>query len=222
MDRPHVLLSVAVSLDGRIDDATPRRLALSNAEDFDQVDRIRAESDAILVGANTIRRDNPRLLVNSETRRAVRLASGRSEYPIKVTVSGSGDLDRDRAFWHTGGHKILYTTDTGLVRAARLGDLADVVALGPRVDLGRLLDDLGTRGVRRLMVEGGGSVHTAFLSAGLADEIRMAVAPLVVGQADAPRFLNPADYPGGPTRRLYLEDVTRLGDMTVLRYFPKR
>ncbi|WP_367131801.1 RibD family protein [Saccharothrix sp. HUAS TT1] len=222
MTRPYVLLSVAVSVDGYIDDCGAARFPLSNAEDFDHVDRVRAESGAIMVGAATIRRDNPRLLVNSAERRAARVAAGRPEYPVKVTVTGSGDLDPARDFWHCGGDKLVYTAATGAGRArAAVGDLAEVVPLGATVDFGALLDDLGARGVDRLMVEGGASVHTAFLSAGLADEIRMAVAPMLIGQAAAPRFVNPARFPGGPARRFHLEDVTRLGDVAVLRYFPR-
>ena len=76
MSRPRVLLSVATSIDGYIDDATPERLLLSNAEDFDRVDEVRSESDAILVGANTIRQDNPRLILRSEQRQAARVAQG--------------------------------------------------------------------------------------------------------------------------------------------------
>ena len=221
--RPHVLLSVAVSVDGHIDDRSGHRFPLSNADDFDHVDRIRAESCAILVGAGTLRADNPRLLVNDPGRRAARVADGRAEFPIKVAVSGSGDLDPEWKFWHHGGEKIVYTTESGALKAsAALGGLADVVALGSTVDFGALLDDLGGRGVDRLMVEGGEQVHTAFLAAGLADEIRMAVAPMLIGQASAPRFVGSADFPGGPAHRFHLEEVTRLGDVAVLRYFPKR
>ena len=223
MTRPHVLLSVAVSVDGYIDDRGADRFPLSNAEDFDHVDQVRAESGAILVGAATIRRDNPRLLVNCARRRAARVARGRPEYPVKVAVTGSGDLDPAKAFWHHGGDKLVYTGDPGYGRAvAAVGGLADVVSLGPSVDFGALLDDLGARGVDRLMVEGGATIHTAFLAAGLADEIRLAVAPMLIGQAAAPRFVNPAEFPGGPARRFHLEDVTKLGDVAVLRYFPKR
>ena len=220
-DRPYTLMSCSVSLDGYLGDRTPR-LALSNQADFDRVDQVRAESDAILIGAGTMRADNPRLLVNGAHRRAARVAEGRPEYPAKVTVTGSGDLDPALKFWHHGGDKIVYTTDSGHGRAVgAVGELADVVSLGSAVDFGALLDDLGSRGVDRLMVEGGGTIHTAFLAAGLADEIRMAVAPMLIGQAAAPRFLNPAEFPGGPARRFHLEDVSKLGDVAVLRYFPK-
>ncbi|MEU9044475.1 MULTISPECIES: dihydrofolate reductase family protein [unclassified Kitasatospora] len=220
--RPFVLLSVAASVDGHIDDTTPDRLLLSNPADFDRVDQVRANSDAILIGGNTLRSDNPRLLVNSEQRRAARVAAGKPEYPLKVTISASGDLSRDLKFWHFGGEKVVYTTDSA---AAKLRDeldgLADVVSTGETVDFGALLDDLATRGVERLMVEGGGQVHTQFLSQGLADEIQLAVAPLVVGDAAAPRFLHPANYPGGSTRRMRLLGTEAVGDVVLLRYAPK-
>lgn len=220
--RPYVLLSVAVSADGYIDDLGAQRFPLSSAEDFDRIDQVRAESSAILLGAATVRRDNPRLLVRSAGRRSARVARGLPEHPLKVTVTGTGDLDPALQFWHDGAGKLVYTTDACRQTAsARLGELAEVVALGPHVAFGDLLDDLGARGVDRLMVEGGGRIHTAFLAAGLADEIRMAVAPMLIGQAAAPRFLNPADFPGSPARRFHLEDVTKLGDVAVLRYFPK-
>ncbi|GAA2806734.1 hypothetical protein GCM10010441_34400 [Kitasatospora paracochleata] len=220
--RPYVLLSAAVSLDGHLDDASPERLLLSNAEDFDRVDELRAGCDAILVGGNTLRRDNPRLLVNSADRRAARTAAGKPAYPLKVTLSARGALPADLAFWHTGGDKVAYTTDAAApALRADLSGLADVVAVGHEVVLGAVLDDLGARGVTRLMVEGGGSVHTQFLAQGLADELQLAVAPLLVGQPDAPRFLGPAAYPGGPRRRMRLLEARTVGDVVLLRYAPK-
>ena len=62
LDRPYTLLSCALSIDGYLGAATPRRLELSNDADFDRVDAVRASCDAILVGAATVRIDNPRLL----------------------------------------------------------------------------------------------------------------------------------------------------------------
>ncbi|MFC8719278.1 RibD family protein [Kitasatospora sp. NPDC057198] len=224
MPRPHVLLSAAVSLDGHLDDASPERLLLSNAEDFDRVDALRADSDAILVGGGTLRADNPRLLVASAERRAGRVAAGRPEHPLKVTLSASGRLDPELRFWHTGGAKLAYTTDATapVLRAALAGAPGtEVVGLGAEVPLGAVLDDLGARGVGRLMVEGGGGVHTRFLAEGLADELHLAVAPLLVGQAGAPRFLSPAAYPGGPARRMRLLGARTVGDVVLLRYAPK-
>jgi 5-amino-6-(5-phosphoribosylamino)uracil reductase len=141
---------------------------------------------------------------------------------VKVTVSASGDLDPALRVWHHGGDKLVYTTDVGAARlTAPLWGLAEVVSLGAAIDFGELLDDLGRRGITRLMVEGGGQIHTAFLSADLADELLLAVAPILVGDSRAPRFLHPAPYPGGSGRRMDLADVTRVGDIAVLRYLPK-
>lgn len=222
MTRPYVLLSAAASVDGHLDDTSPSRLLLSNSEDFDRVDQVRAESDAILIGANTLRRDNPRLLVNSPERRAARAEQGLPEYPLKVTITGSGDVDRDLKFWHHGDAKLVLTTDQGAEKArANLGDLADVVSTGPAFDWPVALDELGRRGIGRLMVEGGGTIHTQLMEQNLADEVHLAVAPLLVGQADAPRFLAAAEYPGGPTARMKLLEARAIGDVVLLRYAPK-
>ncbi|MGW4631411.1 RibD family protein [Nocardia sp. NPDC004415] len=214
-----MLLSVAASLDGYIDDTSAHRLLLSNSADFDRVDQVRAQSDAILVGASTLRADNPRLLVNSAERRAVRVASGKPEYPVKVTVTETGELDPALKFWHTGGEKLVYTGAAGAARLGeRLAGLAEVVVLGDRPALADLLDDLGARGIHRLMVEGGTGMHTGFLAEGLADEIRLAIAPILVGDTAAPRFVGPALFPGGAQRRLRLTHVEQLGDVAVLNY----
>ncbi|MEU2058312.1 dihydrofolate reductase family protein [Streptomyces bungoensis] len=219
MPYPYVLLSAAVSLDGYLDDTGPDRLLLSSPADFDRVDEVRASADAILVGAGTLRADNPRLLVNSPERRAARRAEGRAEYPLKVTVTASGDLDPDARFWHTGGDKLVYTTDKGADPAARaLGPTADVVALGPELDWRALLEHLhDVRGVRRLMVEGGGTVHTQLLQQGLADELQLVLAPLFVGDPAAPRLFGPGGYQGG---RLRLTETRRIEDVVLMRYEP--
>jgi len=222
MAAPYVLLSCAMSVDGYIDDTSADRLLLSNAEDFDRVDAVRAASGAILVGASTIRRDNPSLLVNSDERRAARVARGLPDYPLKVTVTGTGDLDPDLKFWHDGGEKAVYCPD-GVVAKVRenLGELATIVGTGDTLDLPRMLDDLSGRGVGQLLVEGGSTVHTQFLTAGLADEIHLAIAPFFVGQPDAPRFVGPGTFSNDLHHRMTLADVRAIGDVALLRYLPK-
>ncbi|WP_328426501.1 dihydrofolate reductase family protein [Streptomyces sp. NBC_00443] len=215
---PYVLLSAAVSLDGYLDDTTPERLLLSSPADFDRVDEVRASVDAILIGAGTIRADNPRLLVNSAERRAARVAAGKPEYPLKVTVSASGELDPTANFWHTGGEKIVYTTEKGAERLRRAPVAADVVALGADLDWRGLLRHLReVRGVERLMVEGGGTIHTQLLQQGLADEVQLVLAPLFVGDPDAPRLFGPGGYQGG---RLRLLETRRIEDVVLMRYEP--
>jgi 5-amino-6-(5-phosphoribosylamino)uracil reductase len=211
------------SIDGYIDDASSDRLLLSNEADFDRVDSVRAESDAILIGATTLRRDNPRLLVNSPERRAAREARGQPAYPLKVTITASGQLDSDLKFWHYGGAKLVYTTQAAFPQLhERLGGLTDIVDLGPAIDLPALLDDLATRNINRLMVEGGGTIHTQFLTAGLADEIHLAIAPFFVGDPAAPRFVNAGDFPNDPIHRMTLVEARAIGDIALLRYLPTK
>jgi 5-amino-6-(5-phosphoribosylamino)uracil reductase len=211
-----VILSAAVSLDGYLDDAGPVRLLLSNEADFERVDELRASVDAILVGAGTIRADDPRLLVRSPHLRARRLASGKPGSPLKITLTSSGSLDPGSRFFTSGdGTPLVFVASPGHVAAqATLGSVATVIEAGAPIDLPFVLRDLAGRGVERLMVEGGGTVHTQFLAAGLVDELQLAVAPLLLGSAGGPRFVNPAVF----SLNLELASVRRLDDVVVLRY----
>ena len=92
-ERPYTLLSCGISLDGYLDGATETRLLLSNEADFDRIDSERAASDAILVGAATVRNDNPRLLVRTQARQDARVARGLCGSPMKVTVTRRARLD---------------------------------------------------------------------------------------------------------------------------------
>ncbi|TCO38155.1 5-amino-6-(5-phosphoribosylamino)uracil reductase [Kribbella antiqua] len=222
-DRPYVLLSVAASVDGYIDDNTDQRLLLSNDEDFDRVDEVRSSVDAILVGANTIRRDNPRLLVRSQARRDQRLAAGLPESPIKVTMTSTGDLDPTASFFTAGEvSKLVYAPSDSVVKTMdSLAGVCEVVDAGDPLNLTAVLDDLSERGVRRLMVEGGGTTHTQFLAADLADELHLVVAPFLNGDTNAPRFVGNATFPQSPAHRMHLTEVRQLGDVVLLRYLPK-
>ena len=219
-DRPYTLLSCALSIDGYLGSATPRRLELSNDADFDRVDEVRASCDAILVGAATVRKDNPRLLVRSKARREERRARGLAPSPTKVTVTERVELDPRAAFFATGeAEKLVYCTSERVLDArSRLGPVATVLDGGQPVDMRRLSEDLGDRGVERLMVEGGGTVHTQFLTGNLVDELQLVVAPFFVGDSRAPRFVSDGRFPWNPNRRATLSEVRQIGDVVLLRY----
>jgi riboflavin biosynthesis pyrimidine reductase/pyrimidine deaminase RibD-like protein len=189
----YILLSCAISLDGYLDDATDERLVLSNAADLDRVDGERAGVDAILVGANTIRRDNPRLSVRSPARRAAREAAGKPATPLKVILS-SRDVPVDAAFRADG---------------------ESIVTSGP---LESVVKELTGRGVERLMVEGGGRVLTEFLTSGLADELQLVIAPFFVGDPAAPRFVHDGRFKWTATSRATLASVEPIGNVVLHRY----
>ncbi len=115
-DRPYTLLSCGMSLDGYLDGPGEDRLLLSNDADFDRVDAVRAECDAILVGAATVRNDDPRLLVRSPARRAQRVARGLCPSPVKVTVTEHGRPGRRRDFFTAGDADKLVYCPTGVGR----------------------------------------------------------------------------------------------------------
>jgi 5-amino-6-(5-phosphoribosylamino)uracil reductase len=177
-----------------------------------------------MVGANTIRRDNPRLLVRSQARRDVRVEAGRSESPVKVTITSSGDLDPTASFFASGDVKKIVYAPSGAVSkvSEAVGSVSDVVDAGDPVDLETVLTDLAQRGVKRLMVEGGGTMHTQFLAAGLADEIHLVVAPFFIGDSSAPRFVGDAEFPQSPAQRMELAEVKQIGDVVLLRYLPNQ
>jgi 5-amino-6-(5-phosphoribosylamino)uracil reductase len=139
---------------------------------------------------------------------------------MKVTLTACGDLDPAAPFFATGDvEKLVYCASPAVPAAReRLGGVASVVDAGDPVDLRRLVADLRARGVSRLMVEGGGTMHTQFLTAGLADELQLVIAPVFVGDSRAPRFVHDGGFPWGPDRRAELAEVRQLGDVVLLRY----
>ena len=219
-ERPYTLLSCGISLDGYLDAASGERLVLSNEADLDRVDAVRAECDAILVGAATVRNDNPRLVVRTPARQRARVARGLCPSPMKVTVTHRADLDACGNFFATGdSEKLVYCTSTAVRDArSRLGRVATVVDGGEPLHFRHVSEDLRRRGVRRLMVEGGGSVHTQFLTEGLADELHLVVAPFFVGDSRASRFVGDGRFPWNPGRRATLAEVRPIGDVVLLRY----
>jgi 5-amino-6-(5-phosphoribosylamino)uracil reductase len=167
-----------------------------------------------------VRTDNPRLLIRSPARREQRTARGLAASPMKITVSERVDLDARSNFFATGDvEKLVYTSSPHVPAArARLGPVATIVDGGRRVRMRWLSEDLADRGVERLMVEGGGVVHTQFLADDIVDELQLVVAPFFVGDSTAPRFVTDGRFPWNADRRATLAEVRQIGDVVLLRY----
>jgi 5-amino-6-(5-phosphoribosylamino)uracil reductase len=218
--RPYTLLSCAVSVDGCLDDTSADRLILSSPQDLDEVDELRAASDAILVGAGTIRADNPSLQVRSPARVARREAAARPPQPQRVTLTATARLDPSARFFAGPGTPLVYCAAPAAAAArARLGEAAVIIDAGDPLSLRRIFQDLCTeRSVATLLVEGGALILRDALADDLADELRLAVAPFFVGDPAAPRFGLPASYPHTPASPMTLAAARRLGDTAVLHY----
>lgn len=176
MSRPYVLVFATSSLDGRIAGERGSGV-LSCDEDFRLQHMLRAWADGVMVGANTVIRDDPRL--------TVRLAPGRS--PARVVVDAKLRTPANARVYRGPGRRILVTSsrrsDEELAPYMERGVEVVRVPEDPRglLDLREALRILYERGIRKLMVEGGGTLIYTLLASGLVDDLRVTIAPTVIG-----------------------------------------
>lgn len=180
-----ITLSTAISVDGFLDDNTAQRLLISTPEDWAAVYRLRAEHDAILVGAETLRCDNPSLLIRDENIRQKRVAAGLKPDIAKVTLTASGKLTSSLRFFQTGdADRYVFS----LHDIPELQDVATVIS-SDTITAKSIVTTLEKFGIEHLMVEGGACILNMFLSEGMADTLRLAVNPsLRVGVAGKTKF----------------------------------
>ena len=190
MQRPHVHMNVAATADGKIDTFERRGAAISSARDKERVDRLRADSDAIMIGGRTLHDEDPKLTVKSEVLRAKRKALGLPENPAKVGVASRLDLKPGCRFLTAGpARRLLFTTgqtETAEIARLRLEGAEVFVQPGDRVDLELVLATLKDNGIERLMVEGGATLNFELLRLRLVDELTVFVAPVIFGGETAP------------------------------------
>jgi 2,5-diamino-6-(ribosylamino)-4(3H)-pyrimidinone 5'-phosphate reductase len=225
--RPWVLVNMAVTADGKIDDVSRRGARISGPADTARVDRLRADADAVAVGGHTLLAEDPRLTVRDPSLVQERLGAGRPAQPAKVAVvshvdppGGPAALPATSRFLGEGDGRVIVHTTTRSSDAAIAwleAHGADVtVHDGPSVDLMAMLDELRGRGIDRLLVEGGSTLVAALLADGLVDEFQLAIASLILGGEGAP---TPVGGPGLTRERaisLDLLDVARDADGDVL------
>ncbi|MGE5375730.1 MAG: dihydrofolate reductase family protein [Bacteroidota bacterium] len=190
MDRPFVFINVAMTADGKIDTFRRSGAAISSARDKERVDRLRADSDAVMVGGRTLLDEDPKLTVKSELLRAERIQRGRTPNPMKVAIVSDANLRPESRFLTTGPANIVIfsTRRTSKQSVSLLESLGVKVFLedSEKVNLPRAMETLKQIGVERLMVEGGATLNFELLRLGLVDEVTAYVAPLIFGGAAAP------------------------------------
>lgn len=188
--KPFVFINVAVTADGKIDTFERNGAAISSAQDRERVDRLRADSDAVMVGGKTLLEEQPKLTVRNEAWRREREMRGLSPNPIKVGVVTRADIPPESKFLTFGVARIVifttHQTSKAQVEILRSQGAQVFVHDSPRVDLTQALHTLSELGVKRLMVEGGGTLNFELLRLGLVDELIMYVAPLIFGGESAP------------------------------------
>lgn len=217
MKRPRIIVNVAMTADGKIDSVSRTGAPISSQADKTRVDRFRASVDAIMVGGRTLAGEDPRLTVKSPLLRAERVKNGLPENPAKVGVITEIPLTRDfvninrtsssgasskttlpfENFLTSGSAKVfIFTTRCNQpdLLAAMEKTGAQIQVLGEdRVDLTAVFQHLLERGIRTVLVEGGGTLIAELFHLDLVDELTIYMAPILFGGSTSPTL---ADGPG--------------------------
>jgi 2,5-diamino-6-(ribosylamino)-4(3H)-pyrimidinone 5'-phosphate reductase len=226
MDRPRVYANMAMTADGKITSAAREYPRLTTGFDRKTMDRLRAEADAVIIGAGTLRADDPPLHVRHPEMREYRRTLGKPDHLLNVVVTASADLDPTSGFFSSGpaaGRIVATVDEIPTDREERLAAVAEVWTCGSgQVDLARLLQRLKERGVESALLEGGGELNWGFVRDDLLDELYVTIAPVLLGGREAPTLLEGEGLRMDDQRRLRLADVLREGDEIYCRYVVER
>jgi 5-amino-6-(5-phosphoribosylamino)uracil reductase len=223
--RPHVLVNFATSVDGKINPAPGLRqgkfMMSRHREDFGRMVALRAQADAILIGASNLRVDNPDLAIPAEEHAARRARGAPEPARIVVTSNGEGITALLRMFDPArGGPSIVVHAATMPAETrARLAPVAELAELGAtRVAIPDLLGWLAGRGVRTLLCEGGGNLCAQLFAARAVDELYLTLVPRILGGALAPTVVGGAGFGPDEIPDPKLTSLERIGDELYLRY----
>jgi len=221
--RSHVIVNMAVSVDGRINSRTRERFALGSEHDRRLMDVLRERADAVLIGAGTVRHDGHPMLLRYPDLVAKRKRRGESAHPVNVVLSGDLDLPVKRFFADDATKRIIFTTRRATAaRIRKFQRVAEVVVLpGKHPSAPRVVEELHKRGLKRLILEGGGEVHFPFAKAGLVDEWYITITPRLIGGRNAPSFLDGEGFVKKNHIQLKLVSLRRVKDELFLRYKKK-
>jgi len=215
MARPYVVLNAAMTLDGKI--ATVAGDSMISCEaDLDRIHRLRAEVDAVMIGVGTVLADNPSLTV----RRA------RGKNPTRVIVDSEARTPLKAKVLDGSAKTIIAVTSKALKKRVRglLGTGTHVMPCGSeKVCLQKLLEKLRAQGVRKLLLEGGSTLNWSMLKQGLVDEVRIAIAPRIVGGTAARTLVGGDGFAKiSKSIKLELSSMKRVGEDLLLTYIVKR
>jgi 5-amino-6-(5-phosphoribosylamino)uracil reductase len=178
-----------MSLDGKIASSARELPTFPSVEDRRRMDLIRATADAILIGGGTLRASDYPLRVRSPMLQQRRLARGMTQQPLNILLSASLKVPgRGRFFSAPDVPRLVVTTRLAAKnRRERLARSAEVLAWGGRrIALSRLMKELHERGIRTLLLEGGGNTNFEFFKQGLVDEIYLTLCPVIIGGKASP------------------------------------
>ena len=233
---PFVTAKFAMSLDGKIATRTGSSQWITGEEARAYAHRLRAASDAVMVGINTVLADDPRLTARDGSGAAL------DRQPLRVVVDSRGRMPPEARMLGEPGSTLIVTGGAGASQGTKgrgwipafagktidgeLRSVEGVVlpAVDEMVDLEALMSYLGEREVASVVVEGGGVLLGTLFDRGLVDKVCAFIAPVIVGGADAPSPVagEGVELIGDALRLRDVEVVTLGGDITVVGYCGQR
>ena len=214
MNRPQVIINCAMSADGKIALPSRRQLRISNDKDIERVYKLRNECDAVLVGIGAILSDDPKLTVNDKYVKNPR-------QPLRVVLDGSCRTPEDAMILNDLA-KTLIVTKQGNEKHFD-GDHIEVVGIQSdnegHVDLESMLNVLHHKGIKKLLVEGGGTVIWSFLKSGLVDDLYTYIGPCIIGGKNTPTMADGLGIKNEDNLLLLkIIDANKLGDGLLVHY----
>jgi len=219
---PHVTINLAMSADGKLSTTERRQVKISGTKDFERVDLLKSETDAIMVGIGTVLADDPSLTVKSPLLKEKRVSEGKDENPVRIIVDSKAKTPPDAEILHKGPGKriIAVSKSADPEKIAELNDYADIIQAGDdKVDLRALLEALAETGIKTLMVEGGGTLIWSLFEENLVDEYYTCIGNIIIGGSTAP---TPADGTGfvmeDKFTKLKLSGMEEMDDGVLLKW----
>jgi 2,5-diamino-6-(ribosylamino)-4(3H)-pyrimidinone 5'-phosphate reductase len=215
MARPYVILNAAMTLDGKIATVAGDSM-ISCGADLDRIHRLRASVDAVIIGVGTVLADNPSLTVRRT----------RGKNPIRVIVDSEARTPLKAKVFDGLAKTVIAVTNRAPKRRVKglLGTNAQVILCGSeKVCLPKLLEKLHARGVRKILLEGGSTLNWSMLKHGLVDEVRIAIAPRIVGGTVARTLVGGDGFARvSKSVKLELSSMKWVGEDLLLTYIVKR
>ena len=208
MNRPKIIINAAMSIDGKIALSGGKRIRISDTEDFMRVHHMRNEVDAVLVGINTILNDNPKLTVKEKF-------VPNPKNPIRVVLDSKLRIPENARVLNSLAPTIIASTINAEPRDLK----AKIIRCGRgKVDLHCLMQKLYTMGIRSIMVEGGGTVISAFVHERLVDDFYVFIGPLIIGGTAPALVGGHGAREHNEVVRLNIKSCERLGQGILIRY----
>lgn len=219
--RPYILLNHAVSLDGKISTENRDPVRFTSRNDRKLMDDIRASVDAVLIGAETLRAEAPPVRIQSTAAKDERTRNGKPAHPTSIILTRTMQFPVDGRYWDDDEvERIIITTDEPSRSTFEpFEGKAEIIRAGDKnIDMKELCSILYSRGISRLLVEGGGEVNMGFWMDGLVDEVYLTLCPVLIGGRKAPTSADGVGFSANDIRRLTLLESKQLGQELFLRY----